>query len=201
MAYLSRNSLPGVALVDDHSHVVLEILVVGNSHALLLHDLVILKGLSLLLVLVNSIRVDLNVLSLIKERNDLLHGLEILVVVKVVALHVSHLLVEVALDSHVLVRNALDLVFLVLVVDASALVHFFLVELDGLLRDVVLLSQLVLSAGGEHVLVPVVLLAWGLTEVKEFTDEHESQLLVIGLLLELKIEDVVDELEEVLTLW
>ena len=58
-----------------------------------------------------------------------------------------------------------------------------------------------LSAGGEHVLVPVVLLAWGLTEVKEFTDEHESQLLVIGLLLELKIEDVVDELEEVLTLW
>lgn len=143
-------------LLFGHNHL-LKFVGLAEFHGFLLVELLVLKLVDLLLL--DGVRVDFN-MTVVEKRDDLLHGLEVLVVVEVIPLHVFHFEIEVALDSHVVIRNIVSNIALVVV--ASILIHVLLLELNRFARHVIdLSSNLVLTWYIlEEVLVPVISLVW-----------------------------------------
>lgn len=153
------------------------------------------------LIYVSGLLVDLLLVD------DFLHGLVVLVVVELVALHLDHFGVEV--EAAVGVENVASLHFVVVLLvdfvyegDVCGLVtHFVSVlgtHVHALTRHVSA-NRLRLLLTLEVLGVPVILFVWSLIEIEQSSDESESQLVVVGLLIEFQVEDLLEERDEALS--
>lgn len=138
--------------------------------------------------------------------DDFLHGLVVHVMVELVTLHLDHFGVEV--EARVVSTEAVAYSHFVIVlltfwaaVSGHVFAHFVSVLGAHIhaLAGHVSANRLRLFLALEVLGVPVILFVWSLIEIEEASDEGESELVVVWLLIKFQVEDLLKERDEALS--